>query len=108
MANRKQAKPIQQSPYRPKSKKRQNTPVEKVVDQEVKMASKGASWILVISLIIGIGGPAVVSVINMSGSIPSVNPPSLFAPWWVALIGLGIVIIGIVNFCLFSNSRSTS
>ncbi len=108
MANRKSTKPIQKSPYRPKSKKRQNRPVEKVVDQDVKVASKGASWILVISLIIGIGVPAVVSTIKMSGSMPSANPPWIFAPWWVALIGLAIVILGIVNFCLFTRPRRSS
>lgn len=108
MSNRKAAKPIQQSPYRPKSKKRHSRTTEAVVERNPAAVSKSASWILVIAMIIGIGGPAVISIINMSGSVPSANPPSLFAPWWVALIGLGIVIIAIVNFCLFSSSRRTS
>ena len=104
MAKRKPNQSVQKSPYRPNSKKRQtrsDVPLKSVHEEVMepdRQASKTASWLLVTSLIVGIGTPAVVSIINMSGTMPSLNPPMLFAPWWVSMIGLGIVISGILNF----------
>ena len=114
MAKRKPDRSVQKSPYRPNSKKRQGRSDvrlksdHKDVIKPERQPSKVASWMLVISLLIGIGGPAVVSIINMYGTMPSTNPPAMFAPWWVALIGLGVIVLGIVNFRLLQTPRKSS
>lgn len=114
MAKRTASKAVQKSPYRPNSKKRQTRSsgdsgrADTDAMKSPVPASRAASWILVLSFIIGIGGPAVVSIISMSGTTPMVDPPAMFAPWWVALIGLGVIVLGIINFRLMLNAQRTS
>ncbi|MEE2907059.1 MAG: hypothetical protein VX527_04420 [Planctomycetota bacterium] len=72
---------------------------------ELDPTSRFYGRIVIAITLVAILVPIVFAVIHIADSIPAQSAPDLFTPWWVCLIGLGVIAISWISYGLWAVKR---